>query len=155
MVMQMVRKRERFIRDNKGLSDAVAIGIFVSIVVVLAAVIGSVAMSKAPSGVAPASSIVIKPLSANTAIIKHQGGDGILLSDMKIYVYNATMALVTGYPRLASTIPASDLVDSAPTGTFNNGDVIRLTGLTAGVYTVVIEYAPLQQTIAESRITLG
>lgn len=148
-----MRKLSKFLGDLRGLSDAVAIAVFVGVALVMGVMIASFALSKAPTAAAPTISIAIGPIATGTVGIFHKGGDGIPLEHLRIYVYKASdMSNVDGYPKLASSL--NEKVDLDPTDVFNNGDVLKLS-LSAGSYKIAVEYVPTKQTIAEALVTAG
>jgi len=150
-----MRKLSKFLGDLRGLSDAVAIAVFVSVALVMGVMIASFALSKAPTAAAPTISIAIGPIATGTVGIFHKGGDGVPLEHLRIYVYKASdMSNVTGYPKLGSNLSSNEKVDLDPTGVFNNGDVLKL-NLSAGSYKIAVEYVPTKQTIAEALVTAG
>ncbi|MCS7119474.1 MAG: type IV pilin [Archaeoglobaceae archaeon] len=140
------------LRNEKGLSDAVSIAIFLGIVLVMTAVIGSIALSKVPSGTAPTASIAIQSMG-NLVTISHRGGEGIDYKNLRIYLYTyPELNLLPGYPTVGDTTAKTD---AEPIGVFNNGDIIKIQNLQKGVYKVSIEYVPLQQMIAEALVTVN
>ncbi|MEM2079316.1 MAG: hypothetical protein QW104_01350 [Nitrososphaerota archaeon] len=150
-----MRWLSRLCKDSRGLSDAVAIAVFVGMAIVMGTLITSFALSKAPTGAAPTISVSVSPISTGTVGIFHKGGDGVSLEHLRIYVYQASnMSNVGGYPKLASSLNSSDKVDLDPTNVFNNGDVLKL-NLSSGSYRVAIEYVPTKQTIAEALVTVS
>jgi len=148
-----MRKLSKFLGDLRGLSDAVAVAVFVGVALVMGVMIASFALSKAPTAAAPTISIAIGPIATGTVGIFHKGGDGVPLEHLRIYVYKAAdMSNVEGYPKLASSL--NEKVDLDPTGVFNNGDVLKLS-LSAGSYKIAVEYVPTKQTIAEALVTVS
>ncbi|MEM2679330.1 MAG: hypothetical protein QXU01_02790 [Candidatus Hadarchaeales archaeon] len=148
-----MRKLSKFLGDLRGLSDAVAVAVFVGVALVMGVMIASFALSKAPTAAAPTISIAIGPIATGTVGIFHKGGDGVPLEHLRIYVYKASdMSNVEGYPKLASSL--NEKVDLDPTGVFNNGDVLKLS-LSAGSYKIAVEYVPTKQTIAEALVTVS
>ncbi|MEM4546654.1 MAG: type IV pilin [Nitrososphaerota archaeon] len=150
----IMEKLSRLFKDQRGLSDAVAIALFVGVALVMGTLIASFALSKAPTAAAPTVSISIGPIATGTVGIFHKGGDGVPFEHLRIYVYNAAdMSNVSGYPKLANDTSITK-VDLAPNNVFNNGDVLRLS-LSAGSYKIAVEYVPTRQTIAEAIVTVG
>lgn len=137
----MERRGKKFLRDERGLSDAVAIGIFIAIALVLAAAIGSVALSRVPQNSAPVVSFSVQT-AGNEVLIRHVGGDPVPLADLKIHVYFANnLSSVSGYPISANNTSILR-VDNPPTGVLNNGDVIALSLPSGQSYKIAIEHIP-------------
>jgi len=147
------RKAKSFLNDLQGLSDAVTVAIFLSIVLVVAGVIGGLVLSKVPTGTVPTATISIQGLGSRV-VISHNGGDGIPADQLRLYVYDQNMSIVSGYPITVSSVAAANKTDTNPANVFNNGDNVRIT-LSPGTYKIAVEYVPTQQMIASGWVTIS
>jgi len=139
-------------KDRRAISDAVAVALLLTMAIVMAAAIGAVALSKAPTASAPVAQLSIHS-SNGKIVIDHLGGDAIDPGDMRIVVYNLPSGTVLDSPIDNPTIDT----DVSPTGVFNVGDKIildttDLSNLTDGQYTVKVIFVPLSKPIAESNV---
>jgi len=146
------KRAGNFLRNERGISDAVAVLLFVAMVMAIAAVVGAAVLSKAPSGPTPVAQLHIYS-SNGKIIIDHLGGDAINPADMRVIVYNLADGSVVDSPIDAPTIDT----DVDPSGVFNAGDKIvidttDLTSLSAGQYTVRVIFLPLSKSIAENNV---
>jgi FlaG/FlaF family flagellin (archaellin) len=144
------KKFEKFLKDGRAVSDALVILLLIAIGAVVAAGIGSVLLTKTPKQTAPVANIVIEPVT-NGVIIRHEGGDMIDASDLKLVIYK--------YPnmeKVAEETPLNKIdTDIAPSGMFNAGDVISRSIQNAGTYEVDLIHIPTQTKIARNVVTVG
>lgn len=148
----MERRRRSFRRDERALSDAVAIVIFVAAALLIGGTVVALVSSKAPTGAAPTASIAIQTVGGDP-VIMHNGGDSIPMADLNIYVYSyPDLTIVNGYPKSMSN--ASLTTDTSPADVFNSGDVVKISGFSSGSYKIVVEYIPTKTQIASGLVTI-
>ncbi len=163
----------KWLRDKKAVSPVIGVILMVAITVILAAVIASFVFglgSKAPKS-APQAQLAVEDntsvtLSSSTGnqtvfILEHNGGEDIVLSDLKIIVEYASNG--TSYDTLTwntDHFAGSNLVSSTVSnGVFSAGDKINFneaTGKTVnqGTYRVRILHIPSNQFIFDGQVTV-
>jgi hypothetical protein len=144
------KKFEKFLKDRRAVSDALVILLLIAIGAVVAAGIGSVLLTKTPKQTTPVANIVIEPVTGGIKI-RHEGGDSIAPSDIRLMIYN--------YPSMLKCLAILKLFrhpapDVDPTNLFSAGDVVSVT-LDAGTYEVDLIYIPTQTKLAKQVVTVG
>jgi flagellin-like protein len=171
------------VKNRKGVSPVIGVILMVAITVILAAVIASFVfgMGSKIEKVAPRTQFIVKDdpdqllVSTRDYVldIEHAGGDPILCSDMRIYIYdqngNLVEALDWNGQRFADLNPPDgprnrDLISNNDVGlrdgSFDPGDIIRLyeasnsDDIPAGTYTVKILHVPTQTIIFTGDVTV-
>jgi hypothetical protein len=143
------KKFEKFLKDRRAVSDALVILLLIAIGAVIAAGIGSVLLTKTPKQTTPVANIVIEPVTRGV-IIRHEGGDSIAPSDIRLIIYNyPSMTLVSD-----KTLPTPN-PDVPPANLFSAGDVVSESNLDPGTYEVDLVYIPTQTKLAKQVVTVG
>jgi len=142
------KKFEKFLKDRRAVSDALVILLLIAVGAVVAAGIGAVLLAKAPKQTAPVANIVVEPVTAGV-IIRHEGGDMIPANDLQVVVYK--------YPSMEKVDNAQTqlVANIPPDNMFNAGDVISVSGLSAGTYEVDLIHIPTQTKIVKQVVTVG
>jgi len=145
----MFRKKSgKFLKDRRGVSDALVMLLLLAVGAVVVAGIGSVLLAKAPKQTAPVANIAIDSVTGGIKI-RHEGGDSIAPSDIRLVIYNyPSMTLVSN-----QTLPNPN-PDIPPANLFSSGDVVSVS-LNAGTYEVDLIYIPTQTKLVKQVVTVG